>query len=55
MSAKYLLYPSEYSKVSAELKQNLKKCQWSWFEAKYFLFNYFPGWLSMVVSDNRKQ
>ena len=28
--------------------------QSSWFVAKYFLFNCFPGWLSMAAPKNKK-
>ena len=39
----------------SKLKQKLKKSEWSWFVERYFLFNYFPVWLSMAAPDNRKQ
>ena len=50
-----LTYPSKYSKVSAKTQAKPLKMQWSGLVAKYFLFNCFPGWLSMAVPDNRKQ
>ena len=39
----------------SKFKQKLKKSQWSWFVTIYFIFNYFPGRLSMAAPDNNKQ
>ena len=36
----------------SKLKQNFKKFRWSWFAAKYFVFNYFPGWLFQTPENN---